>query len=75
MKSERTAHLSSLLEGMKGAIRGGKGHFTFGYSGQYRERNATDHGVTFTRVGLENLLNPVEEDEVTEEPTLEALGR
>ena len=38
-------------------------------------RDATKHGVRFTRVGLESLLNPEGENEVTEEATLEELGR
>eukprot|EP00171_Calliarthron_tuberculosum_P004123 IDg4123t1 len=39
------------------------------------ERDATENGVAFTRAGLENLLNAEEEDDVTEDPTLEDLGR
>lgn len=39
------------------------------------ERDATEHGARFTRTGLENLLNPEEENNVTEEPTLEDLAR
>lgn len=39
------------------------------------ERDAKEHGAKFTRVGLENLLNPAEEDDVIEELTLEQLGR
>lgn len=36
-------------------------------------RDASDHGVSLTRVGLENLLNTEKEDDVTEDPTLELL--
>lgn len=38
-------------------------------------RDASEHGVSFTRVGIENLLNPEKEDDVTKETTLELLGR
>ena len=38
-------------------------------------RDSTEHGVHFTRVSLEDLLNPVDENAVTEEPTLQELGR
>lgn len=37
-------------------------------------RDATEHGVGFTRIGLEYLLNPPEEDEVMEEVNLKDLG-
>lgn len=38
------------------------------------ERDATEHGVEFSRSGLDNLLNSTEEEEVTEELTLQELG-
>ena len=37
-------------------------------------RDATEHGVGFSRIGLENLLNPPKEDEVMEEVNLKDLG-
>lgn len=39
------------------------------------ERNATEHGVTFTRAGIDALLNPEEEDDVVESFSFEELVR
>ena len=38
------------------------------------ERNATKQGIAFTRVGIDALLNPKEEDEVVESFTIQELG-
>lgn len=38
------------------------------------ERDATEHGVTFTRLGLENLLCPEEEDDVVEVVSFQQLA-
>lgn len=37
--------------------------------------DATEHSTEYTRVGLENLLNPVDEDVVTEDQSTKQLWR
>lgn len=42
---------------------------------QNMERDATEHGVTFTQAGLENLLKPADENNVVETATREEVIR
>lgn len=38
------------------------------------ERNATESGVDFTKIGMDKLLNPGDEDNIIEDVTFEKLG-